>query len=242
MKPQLSLLLLFLSTSLLISVAPQTQPLESPPPRRRLRSPPPPSHPPPPPPALGCSTQVLAFSVCLAYISDPPNNLTNSPSPLCCNAYESTFRAGEANCLCYLSRQSMMFGFPINTTKLYSLSSFCPMSDSGSEDFGTLQSVCSVSVALPPLSSTPGSGFSTPHNIDIGSSLPPISSSLPKPFGDLAPPDSADEAPSEPVTPVFSYNLTSAAEQLSKNHLWFRSRALITVVFAIYCLCSVIFS
>ncbi|XP_074340647.1 non-specific lipid transfer protein GPI-anchored 25 isoform X2 [Apium graveolens] len=220
MKPQLSLLLLFLSTSLLISVAPQTQPLESPPPRRRLRSPPPPSHPPPPPPALGCSTQVLAFSVCLAYISDPPNNLTNSPSPLCCNAYESTFRAGEANCLCYLSRQSMMFGFPINTTKLYSLSSFCPMSDSGSEDFGTLQSVCS----------------------DIGSSLPPISSSLPKPFGDLAPPDSADEAPSEPVTPVFSYNLTSAAEQLSKNHLWFRSRALITVVFAIYCLCSVIFS
>ncbi|KAK1352474.1 hypothetical protein POM88_053413 [Heracleum sosnowskyi] len=59
-----------------------------------------------------------------------------------------------------------------------------------------------VSAALPPLSSTPGSGFSTPHNIDIGSSLPPISSSLPNPFGDLAPPESADQAPSESVTPI----------------------------------------
>lgn len=147
MKLQLSLLLLLLSTSLLISAAPQSQPLQTlpPPPRRRLRSPPPPAHPPPPPPALGCSTQVLAFSVCLSYISDPPNNLTTSPSPLCCNVYESTFRAGEANCLCYLARQAMMFGFPINTTKMYSLSSFCPMSDSGSEGLGTLQSVCSGS-------------------------------------------------------------------------------------------------
>ncbi|KAK1379992.1 hypothetical protein POM88_026736 [Heracleum sosnowskyi] len=110
------------------------------------------------------------------------------------------------------------------------------MTDSGSEGLGTLQSICSVSAALPPLSSTPGSGFSTPHNIDIGSSLPPISSSLPNPFGDLAPPESADQAPSELVTPVISYNLSSAAEQLSKNHIWVKSRALILAMSMIYCL------
>ncbi|KAK1397436.1 hypothetical protein POM88_007299 [Heracleum sosnowskyi] len=81
-----------------------------------------------------------------------------------------------------------------------------------------------VSAALPPLSSTPG--VSIAHNIDIGSSLPPISSSLPYPFGDLAPPESADQAPSESVTPVISYNLSSAAEQLSKNHIWVKSRCI----------------
>lgn len=71
---------------------------------------------------------------------------------------------------------------------------------------------------------------------DVGSSLPPISSSLPKPFGDLAPPDSADEAPSESVTPVISYNLSSAAEQLSKNHIRVKFRALIVAVSMISCL------
>ncbi|KAK1403732.1 hypothetical protein POM88_003337 [Heracleum sosnowskyi] len=81
-----------------------------------------------------------------------------------------------------------------------------------------------ISAALPPLSSTPG--FSTLHNIDIGSSMPPISSSLPNPFGDLAPLESADQAPSESVTPVISYNLSSAAEQLSKNHIWVKSRCI----------------
>ncbi|WOH12812.1 hypothetical protein DCAR_0832320 [Daucus carota subsp. sativus] len=248
MKSQITLLLIF-SSLLLVSAAPpppQTirsppppppRPLQSPPPppRRRLRSPPPPlppARPPPPPPALGCTTQVLAFSVCLPYISDPPNNLTTSPSPLCCNAYDSAFRAGEANCLCYLARTAMMFGFPVNTIKMYSLSSFCPLSDSGSEGLGTLQSICSVSAALPPLSSTP----------DIGNSLPPITSSLPKPDGGLSPPEPADQGPSETTTPVISYNVSSASEQLSKTLICIISHTLILAVSMLYRLYHCTFS
>ncbi|KAK1354872.1 hypothetical protein POM88_048128 [Heracleum sosnowskyi] len=43
--------------------------------------------------------------------------------------------------------------------------------------------------------------YSVLEVLNIGSSLPPITSSLPKPFGDLAPPKSTDQAPSESVTP-----------------------------------------
>ncbi|KAL1806521.1 hypothetical protein ACET3Z_029589 [Daucus carota] len=135
-----------------------------------------------------------------------------------------------------------MFGFPVNTMKMYSLSSFCPLSDSGSEGLGTLQSICSVSAALPPLSSTPGSGFSTPHNFDIGNSLPPITSSLPKPDGGLSPPEPADQGPSETTTPVISYNVSSASEQLSKTLICIISHTLILAVSMLYRLYHCTFS
>uniref|UniRef100_A0A175YP18 Uncharacterized protein n=1 Tax=Daucus carota subsp. sativus TaxID=79200 RepID=A0A175YP18_DAUCS len=81
-----------------------------------------------------------------------------------------------------------------------------------------------VSAALPPLSSTP----------DIGNSLPPITSSLPKPDGGLSPPEPADQGPSETTTPVISYNVSSASEQLSKTLICIISHTLILAVSMLY--------
>lgn len=70
---------------------------------------------------------------------------------------------------------------------------------------------------------------------DIGS-LPPISSTRPKPDADLAPPESTDQVPSKPNAPVLTYNVSFASVQLSKNHIWIKSLTIIITVAMIYCL------
>lgn len=73
--------------------------------------------------AEGCREDLIAFSGCLAYVSYPPNNLTESPSEKCCMAFS---RAVESVCLCYVVGDPLILGFPLNTTRLFSLSSLCP--------------------------------------------------------------------------------------------------------------------
>ncbi|KAG2375510.1 non-specific lipid transfer protein GPI-anchored 25 [Vigna umbellata] len=94
--------------------------------------------------AEGCREDLIAFSGCLAYVSYPPNNLTESPSEKCCMAFS---RAVESVCLCYVVGDPLILGFPLNTTRLFSLSSLCPSPFSTS-----FPSLCpSNSSALPPL-------------------------------------------------------------------------------------------
>lgn len=73
--------------------------------------------------AEGCREELISFSACLAYVSYPPNNLTESASEKCCKAFSS---AVESSCLCYVIRDPLFLGFPLNTTRLLSLSSLCP--------------------------------------------------------------------------------------------------------------------
>ncbi|KAF3457108.1 hypothetical protein FNV43_RR01765 [Rhamnella rubrinervis] len=126
------------------------------------------------PPAT-CADELVKFSPCLAYVSSPPNNLSDVVPSKCCDAFTSEFEAGEAICLCYLLQQPRIFGFPMDGARVLSLSSVCPLKNDSS-----LQSLCSGSQALPPLDNTTTSGISgtdnasAPENSSTPSSLPPI--------------------------------------------------------------------
>lgn len=91
---------------------------------------------PPPPPPSGCATELVAFSPCLPYVSLPPNNLTDTVMPECCNVVSSAFQSGDGDCLCYLLRQPLIFGFPLNETRVLSLSSVCNAN-------GSVELICS---------------------------------------------------------------------------------------------------
>ncbi|KAL2349460.1 hypothetical protein Fmac_003460 [Flemingia macrophylla] len=99
----------------------------------------------------GCKEELTSFSACLPYVSYPPNNLTESASENCCTAFSS---AMEPMCLCYLLRDPLILGFPLNSSRLLSLPSLCPSSNATSASFPFLCSSAS-SPALPPLNTAP---------------------------------------------------------------------------------------
>nr|VDC70762.1 unnamed protein product [Brassica rapa] len=105
----------------------------------------------PSPPALTCTEELVMFSPCLPYVSAPPNNISDAPDPLCCSAFSTSVHSGAGNCLCYLLRQPMILGFPLDRSRLLSLSQIC--SDLSSDE--SFESICSPSESpeLPPLQS-----------------------------------------------------------------------------------------
>lgn len=136
------LLHLLIISSLLFSVISSTPPTPTPlaPPQRPLQ---PPSQPPPPPPALtNCSDELVAFSVCLPYISSHPNNHTRLPSSQCCHAIASSVNSHTAICLCYFIRQPLMLGFPLDSSRLFSLAKLCQGNDRKKKSKFSLKSLC----------------------------------------------------------------------------------------------------
>ncbi|CAF2096733.1 BnaA05g35420D [Brassica napus] len=105
----------------------------------------------PSPLALTCTEELVMFSPCLPYVSAPPNNISDAPDPLCCSAFSTSVHSGAGNCLCYLLRQPMILGFPLDRSRLLSLSQIC--SDLSSDE--SFESICSPSESpeLPPLQS-----------------------------------------------------------------------------------------
>ncbi|XP_019181251.1 PREDICTED: caM kinase-like vesicle-associated protein [Ipomoea nil] len=117
---------------------------------------------PPPPPPSSCSDQLVLFSPCLPYISSSPNNMTNTPPPQCCDEMTFAVASGNAICLCYLVQRPRILGFPVNSSRVISLSSVCPMTHrEGIANF-SIKALCSGKTALPPLKSITGSG-NPPH-------------------------------------------------------------------------------
>lgn len=94
---------------------------------------------PPAPQQPGCVEELVAFSPCLPFVSDPPNNATDSVAPQCCDVFNSAFESGDGYCFCYILRQPRIFGFPLNRERVASLSSFC-MAKNG---VASLDSLCS---------------------------------------------------------------------------------------------------
>ncbi|OMO80776.1 hypothetical protein CCACVL1_12754 [Corchorus capsularis] len=43
---------------------------------------------------------------------------------LCCTAFSSAFETGDGYCFGYILRQPLIFGFPLNQSRVASLSSF----------------------------------------------------------------------------------------------------------------------
>ncbi|KAK7819797.1 hypothetical protein CFP56_039578 [Quercus suber] len=128
------------------------------------------AQPPPPPQPLplpsGCSNELVLFSPCLPYVSSPPNNLSNTASDSCCDAFSTALNSTNGVCLCYLVRQPSILGFPVNDTRVLSLSSVCPIGEDNNSSIkiGSLESLCSGSPALPPLRSTTNTSVVTNHS------------------------------------------------------------------------------
>ncbi|CAI8584606.1 unnamed protein product [Vicia faba] len=97
----------------------------------------------------GCTDQLILFSPCLSYVSSPPNNLTETASTKCCKAFSSSF-APNSLCFCHLLRDNHILGFPMNSTRLLSLSSLCL---SPPPTVSSLNFLCGETPTLPPLGS-----------------------------------------------------------------------------------------
>lgn len=101
------------------------------------------STPPLPSPPATCSDELVTFSPCLPYISAFPNNISEIPPPQCCDDVSITFASGSAVCLCYLVRRPGILGFPLNYTKLMSITSVCPEKRHGCKANFSLKFLCS---------------------------------------------------------------------------------------------------
>ncbi|KAI5649194.1 hypothetical protein M9H77_35199 [Catharanthus roseus] len=118
----------------------------------------PPSSPALPPAPNNCSDELVTFSICLPYVSAYPNNLTRLPSSQCCHDVTSAVTSGAAVCFCHLIRQPLMLGFPLNATRLLSLTTLCRVKIGTNMTTFSLDSLCSGLPTLPPLQSITGPG------------------------------------------------------------------------------------
>ncbi|EEF45265.1 non-specific lipid transfer protein GPI-anchored 25 [Ricinus communis] len=163
----------------------------------------------PPPPVASCTGELVAISPCLGYISSEPNNMTETPTSQCCDALEKAFSSSEGNCFCYLIKQPLIFGFPLNQSRVVSLPSVC----SETTNFTSLESICSGSPALPPLHSITDPVTKKPSNSGNAEN-----SSAPMSFT----PTAEKLPPSQLIKPA---SHSSAAGHISS---WFLPEALIT--------------
>ncbi|XP_019071279.2 non-specific lipid transfer protein GPI-anchored 25 isoform X1 [Solanum lycopersicum] len=184
---------------------------------------------------IGCADELVAFSPCLPYISDPPNNISDSPPFQCCDNFSEAFVDNTAICLCYLVRNPQLLGFPISSMKLLSLNSVCPVEDKEGAENLSLESLCSGSTTLPPFRSiitadhrgssprpvrrpTPPSSPRPPSSPDPGDhdnpspQAPPVSVSLPPPSSNVG----DDPSPGAQATTECS----SAIELMCNYRLW----------------------
>ncbi|KFK43739.1 hypothetical protein AALP_AA1G166400 [Arabis alpina] len=132
------------------------------------------------PPIPTCTEELVMFSPCLPYVSAPPNNLSDTPNPICCSVFSSSVRSIAGKCLCYLLRQPMILGFPLDRSRLLSLSQIC--NDHSSDE--SFESLCSLSESpeLPPLQSIQFTNPFLPGNSDSAS--PPSIGLAPESVGD----------------------------------------------------------
>ncbi|KAG8484510.1 hypothetical protein CXB51_022866 [Gossypium anomalum] len=200
---------------------------------------------PPAPQQPGCVEELVAFSPCLPFVSDPPNNATDSVAPQCCDVFNSAFESGDGYCFCYILRQPRIFGFPLNRERVASLSSFC-MAKNG---VASLDSLCSSGApTLPPLPSTTDSGILKPFNSRKSVSSFPYSrllyqlvsvqpanlafcSSMANPYENYStgldndstssPPESPVKSLSPPSSSVEEAVFSSATNQIYKHIIWF---------------------
>ncbi|KAK9725510.1 hypothetical protein RND81_05G149300 [Saponaria officinalis] len=139
-----------------------------------------------------CTTEVVSFSACLPYTAMPPNNLTSSASSDCCDSF-SGILASNVSCFCTLIGEPSVFGFPLNFTRILSLSSVCPLAPELKNltifRNYTLQSFCSEKSPLPPNAVQENQNQSDCTNFSPGSAAAPSSfhsiDSKPQTVGDL---------------------------------------------------------
>ncbi|GLT99612.1 hypothetical protein SLE2022_170410 [Rubroshorea leprosula] len=101
----------------------------------------------PSPPHPDCVAELVAFSPCLPYVSASPNNFMATVPLQCCDAISSAFNSTGDYCFFFLLRQPVIFGFPLNVSRVLSLSPVCsvrtgyspePTSHSGAQELSPL--------------------------------------------------------------------------------------------------------
>ncbi|XP_044487150.1 vegetative cell wall protein gp1 [Mangifera indica] len=148
----------------------------------------------------GCSAVLVAFSPCLPYVSAPPNNKAETVPSHCCDVVNSAFDSGYGDCLCEPIRQPLFFGFPMNETRLRSLSSVCQ----------SPESICSSGTSETDLGRlTPDSDSKQQFPFPFDSGEPPFQ--IPKPpesnnQQDFPIPKPSDNHPPLPIPPTTSDN------------------------------------
>ncbi|KAG5236575.1 non-specific lipid-transfer protein [Salix suchowensis] len=137
--------------------------------------------------APGCSDELVAFSPCLGYVSAPPNRETDTATSQCCDAFSKGFNSSAGNCFCYLIKQPLIFGFPLDESRVIALPSVCSLSRSP---------------ALPPLR---GPTAPMPGPGDLHQLAPSL------------PPESVDGSPTSPVSPLAPRSHSSAEKHNSNG-------------------------
>ncbi|KAF3325189.1 putative lipid transfer [Carex littledalei] len=72
-----------------------------------------------------CALSLVALSPCLSYIAGPPNRAASSPSVICCGTFYQTIMTAGPACVCYLVRDPLILGFPIDTGRLVAMFPSC---------------------------------------------------------------------------------------------------------------------
>ncbi|CAL9225389.1 unnamed protein product [Arabidopsis halleri] len=173
------------------------------------------------PPIPTCTEELVMFSPCLPYVSAPPNNMSETPDPMCCSVFTSSVHFSTGNCLCYLLRQPMILGFPLDRSRLISLSQIC--TDQNSDE--SFESLCSLSESpeLPPLQSIQFTNPFVSGNHDSAS--PPSVGFAPEvsPSSKQFSPETATEA----LPPPSDSQYISSGYQKIRN-FWFPSTIIMT--------------
>ncbi|CAI0465900.1 unnamed protein product [Linum tenue] len=101
--------------------------------------------------AEDCVTDLVAFSPCFGFVSAPPNRVRHRLSSKCCNVVLESFGTGGSNCYCHLVKQPLLFGFPLNRTRIASLPALCSRRRANASSAAvanldsSLESICSGS-------------------------------------------------------------------------------------------------
>ncbi|KAM0879629.1 hypothetical protein ACQ4PT_034110 [Festuca glaucescens] len=85
------------------------------------------------PPATPCAAAIVSFSPCLAHVAlvEPPALPAPAPTASCCAAFLRAVSAGDGEggggegCFCYLLRDPLLLGFPVDLARLGALLPTC---------------------------------------------------------------------------------------------------------------------
>ncbi|CAI0559440.1 unnamed protein product [Linum tenue] len=104
-----------------------------------------------------CVTDMVAFSPCFGYVSAPPNGVRRHRlSAKCCSVVLESFSTGGSKCYCQLVKQPLLFGFPLNRTRIASLPALCSRRHANDSSTAvakldsSLESICAGSFSWKP--------------------------------------------------------------------------------------------
>ncbi|XP_047053568.1 non-specific lipid transfer protein GPI-anchored 25-like [Lolium rigidum] len=161
------------------------------------------------PPATPCAAAIVSFSPCLAHVAlvEPPALPAPAPTAACCAAFLRAVSAGDGEggggegCFCYLLRDPLLLGFPVDLARLGALLPTCASANASPATTVEAETLfadkCRELKSLPEMHFAPPSPPPTPPP----PSAPKISpATVEEPAS--PPPEMEEHSTSTPVTPA----------------------------------------